>query len=117
MVVAAILGLLLSLYSVRCPPAYADAMKLPAGSVVIPKDKLPVTLDLTHFLVTRSQANNANAAAATSRRLTAQLVDCTRQVVRVTRPEPQWRVAVRWTVTGLALGLSFWAGTKIGGAR
>ena len=113
MVITAIVGLLMALYSSRCSPAHADAMILPSGTVITIPGKAAITLDATHFAVTRSQLDRANAAASTSRRLTAQLTACTRAVVRATQPEAGWRIAGRWALIGIAVSGAFFGGLSL----
>ena len=113
MVIIAVLGLLMAGYATCTPNAHADSMLLPRGTTIqIPGQPL-VTLDATHYVVTRPELDRANAAAATSARLTRQLTACTRTVVRVTRPEPGWRIAGRWALIGGAVVGAFVAGAML----
>lgn len=121
MVSFAIAGLFMA-YFAQCGPAHADPMMLPEGTTIVPppdghKNYKPqaktVTLDATHYLLTRPMLDRANAAAETSRRLTGQLMDCTRRVVRVTKPEPGWRIAGRWAIIGGAVTGAFIGGLML----
>ena len=112
MVVAVVCGLLMA-YSAQCGPAHAEPMMLPSGTTVVVPGKPPVTLKATHFVFTRPMLDRANAAASTSRRLTRQLVDCSRRIVRVTEPEPGWRIGMRWFAVGLAVSGAFAAGAML----
>ena len=112
MIIAVVLGLLMA-YSAQCGPAHAEPMMLPTGTTIAVKGKPPVTIKATHYLFTRPMLDRANAAAKTSRRLTRQLVDCSRRVVRVTEPEPGWRIGMRWFAIGLAVSGAFVTGAML----
>jgi len=112
MMLAVTLGLVLAYFS-QCGPAHADPMLLPAGSTVQAPGQQPVTLGAPHFVFTRPMIDRANAAAETSRRLTGQLRDCTRAVVKATKPEPGWQIGLRWFAIGAAVSGAFIGGLML----
>lgn len=122
MIAAVLLGLSMAMWARCAEPAYAEPVLMPAGSTVIPPplghvNHVPghptVILDETIFGYTRRMNNRANATAAAERRLTKGLAECTRRAVRATRPEPQWRIGLRWFVTGAAVVGAFVLGVAL----
>lgn len=107
------IGLLVAGLS-TCRPAYGEPRRLPEGTIVIVPGQSGSRLSGPRYLVTRSELERAIARDEVATRLETALVECSRSVVRATRPEPGWRIAGRWTAIGLAVGGAFVAGLWVG---
>ena len=112
MIMTAVLGLLLATYA-QCglDPAHADTQTLKAGEQCV-----ATPVKVPSLVVSAESAAKRLADAREVPRCRVALAECTRRVVRATSPEPSWRVAVRWVGVGLAMGVSFYTGMKLGEA-
>jgi hypothetical protein len=107
------LGLVLAAVAV----AHADEPEpriLPAGTVIqLPRGGEQLTLTETRFLIPRPQIDRANATAELARRLEADLLACSSELAERRKPEPGWRVGLRWTLIGAAIGAAFTLGSLL----
>ena len=112
MIAAVTLGLFMAMYAC-CPmqPAHAEPKFLQPGAQCLAE---PVKVE--SVVVTRDSFVRAIATAKSEQRCTGLLGECTRRVVRVSKPEAQWKVAARWIGVGIGMGVSFWLGVRIGEA-
>ena len=108
MLVASVVGLLIAVYATCPPPARADTQTLRIGEQCVDR---PV--EVPSLVVSATSAAMRLVDARAAMRCAGALSECTRRVIRATRPEPQWRVAVRWTLTGIAIGGAFALGVAL----
>ena len=119
--VAIVCGLLVAGIVACSGVAFADDKGvLPAGSKCQrpsapewPNLSPEVAYAVDRFAVTRPQLNKANAAAETARRLEALLADVTTTALRLSAPEAGWKIAVRWSAIGIAIGAAFVGGAVL----
>lgn len=96
-------------YAACGEPSYADAPKefdkvgCRVGPVVVPCRYVSV-----------ARLRKANVERNMAKKLRADLMKCSRSLVRHSSPEPRWRIAVRWTAIGLAVGSAFALGVMAG---
>lgn len=94
--------------------AYGEERVLPPGTTIqLPREGDRIVLEEAQFLVERSSIDKANAVFEMERRLTRQLVECS-TALDEKRTEPSWKVAIRWTSIGIAIGAAFGLGLYLG---
>lgn len=88
---------------------------LTAGTICTEPSGVSVKLPDVRFLVTRGDIDSANAAFEAERLLLKRvnkLADDNRKLI-ASSVEPTWRVALRWALTGAAVGAAFALGAAL----
>ena len=64
-------------------------------------------------VVSESRLRSANVRLRLAKKTEASLVACAKTLAAQSRPEPGWRIAVKWAAVGLAVGGAFALGVMV----
>lgn len=108
-IVTMIVGFLIGMYA-QCPTrsAHANPPSLEPGERCLTK---PVKVK--SFVVSRKSLVRSLATEKSERRCAGYLGECAKRVARAAKPEPGWKIAGRWFLTGTAVTIAFIVGLTL----
>lgn len=113
-----VIGLLLASYGACSKSAYADRLMMSEGwSIRITDDRGTIvrdaTLTATEFIVDRPAIDTCNTNARMVKTLTGDVAGLRVELIEATKPEPGWKIGVKWAAWGITVGAAFILGVTL----